>query len=279
MDLLAENLLGYQTIKLSELVDKHEQLRDEAEEAAAQDDLFAAAEKKTKKKRKKDDPLDLTVIPLDELAQYAAEDADITYQLYELLEPRLKESGQLPIAQDIEFPLLPTLIQIESQGITLDTEALSTIGTDLEKTLYHLTADIHREAGQEFNLNSPKQLGEILFGEMKLVEKPKKTKTGQFKTDEQTLQSLAHEHDIVANILTYREASKLKSTYIDALPHHIEPHSGRIHTHFHQLVAATGRLASTEPNLQNIPIRSDLGKKIRAAFVPKEGQPSPRTKA
>ena len=158
---------------------------------------------------------------------------------------------------------------MEHEGITLDLGILKHSGDELQKRIVELSASITKQAGHEFNLNSPKQLGEILFGEMKLVEKPKKTKTGQFKTDESTLASLAPKHPIVAGILEYREASKLKSTYIDALPNHVVKKTGRVHTHFHQLVAATGRLASSDPNLQNIPVRSANGREIRKAFVPR----------
>ena len=143
------------------------------------------------------------------------------------------------------------------------------LGRFLRIKIKNLSKKIEESAGRPFNLNSPKQLGEILFGEMKLVEKPKKTKTGQFKTDEQTLASLAPKHSIVANILSYREASKLKSTYVDALPNHRAEHSGRVHTHLHQLVTSTGRLASSDPNLQNIPVRSEMGRELRRAFIPR----------
>ena len=264
LDRLAETLLGYRAIKLADLAAKHAPAEETTE------DLFAHAERKKKTAAKKPD-LDLSRIPLKELSDYACEDADLTWQLHELLAPRLAESGFQAIARDIEFPLLPVLVAMEAEGIAIDESALAATGKDLQQAIDQLTLEIHRAAGREFNLNSPKQLGEILFGEMKLIEKPKKTKTGQFKTDEQTLQALSHAHPVIASILEYREASKLKSTYIDALPHHLEPHSGRVHTHLHQLAASTGRLASTDPNLQNIPVRSELGKKIRAAFVPRPG--------
>ncbi|MGB2266121.1 MAG: DNA polymerase, partial [Akkermansiaceae bacterium] len=151
-----------------------------------------------------------------------------------------------------------------------DVTALKEIGNSLAKRISNLSQEIIAAAGRDFNLNSPKQLGEILFGEMQLVEKPKKTKTGQFKTDEQTLAALAPKHPIIANILDYREASKLKSTYVDALPGHVSARTGRVHTHFHQLMTSTGRLASSDPNLQNIPIRSEAGREIRKAFVPRD---------
>ncbi len=255
MDALSENLLGYSPIKLADLF----------EQATANDDLFAEAAKKKAKKGE----IDPTQIPPAQLAEYAAEDADVTFQLYEHLLPELKKQGLQPVYDKIEAPLLPVLVEMEAEGVTVDQNVLDEVGEELNKRIEQLSAEIEAAAGRSFNLKSPKQLGEILFGEMKLVEKPKKTKTGQFKTDEQTLSSLAAEHPIVANILSFREATKLKSTYVDALPDHRAPHSGRIHTHLHQLVAATGRLASTEPNLQNIPIRSELGKELRRAFVPR----------
>lgn len=254
MDYLAESLLGYTPVKLTDITTNKDEEGDP-------DDLFAHAAKSKE--------LDMTAIPLEQLAEYAAEDADVTFKLAELLRPELESAGQHRVFYDIEAPLLPVLVAMEHEGITLDQDLLKESGKELEKRITTLSTSIIEEAGREFNLNSPKQLGEILFGEMKLVEKPKKTKTGQFKTDEQTLASLAPKHTIVASILDYREASKLKSTYIDALPNHVVPKTGRVHTHFHQLVAATGRLASSDPNLQNIPIRSKSGREIRKAFVPR----------
>lgn len=271
MDSLAETLLGYRTLKLADVAEKAAaEAKEEA--SASDDDLFALAEKKEPAKTQNPKELDVASIPLAALAEYAAEDADVTFQLYEALLPVLEENGQTDVYLRIEAPLLPVLVAAEAEGITLDTGALSQIGSDLEGKLTELAGAITVSAGREFNLKSPKQLGEVLFDELKLIEKPKKTKTGQYKTDEATLATLATEHKIVADILSYREASKLKSTYIDALPTHIEPHSGRVHTHYHQLLTATGRLASSDPNLQNIPVRSPLGREIRKAFVPrKEG--------
>ena len=160
---------------------------------------------------------------------------------------------------------------MEMQGIAIDPAALTEIGSELQQTIDTLTISISEHAGMTFNLNSPKQLGEVLFTKLNLAEKAKKTTTGQFKTDEATLSALEGCHPIISDILQYREATKLKSTYVDALPTHIQPKTGRIHTTFHQLVAATGRLASTDPNIQNIPVRSALGKKIRKAFIPAAG--------
>ena len=254
MDALAENILGYCPIKLTDLFTQSEQ---------PDDDLFASAAQKKATKGE----LDTSQIPVEKLAQYAAEDADVTLQLYEKLAPQLEELGLSSILNEIEAPLLPVLVSIESEGISLDQSVLDDVGEKLESTIKTLSEQIESLAGRPFNLNSPKQLGEILFGEMQLVEKPKKTKSGQFKTDEQTLAALAPKHPIIANILKYREASKLKSTYVDALPNHRAPHSQRIHTHFHQLLTSTGRLASSDPNLQNIPVRSEMGKELRRAFT------------
>jgi DNA polymerase-1 len=259
MDYLAESMLGYTPIKLADIATR-------AEAPGDPDDLFAhAAQKKASKE------LDISAIPLKTLAEYAAEDADVTWQLSELLRPQLISSGQESIFADLESPLLPVLVRMEMEGIALDTQSLSEISKSLESRIHDLSQTISEQAGRPFNLNSPKQLGEILFNDLKLIEKPKKTKTGQFKTDEQTLTALAGKHPIIDAILDYRESTKLKSTYVDALPAHIAEKTGRIHTHFHQLVAATGRLASTDPNIQNIPVRSAAGREIRKAFVPKTG--------
>jgi len=256
MDALSENLLGYSPVKFVDLF---------TESQKPDDDLFAAAAQKKASKGE----LDASQIPLDKMAEYAAEDADVTIQLYEKLLPELDEFNLSKVLVEIESPLIPVLVAMEAEGITLDQSVLDDVGKQLTKTIATLSTEIEAAAGRPFNLNSPKQLGEILFGEMALVEKPKKTKTGQFKTDEQTLSTLAAKHPIVANILKYREATKLKSTYVDALPQHRAPHTGRIHTHLHQLLTSTGRLASSDPNLQNIPVRSELGRELRRAFIPR----------
>ncbi len=261
MDYLSESILGYSPLKLEDLA-----ARQAGGGEAEADDLFSHAAKKTKSK-----DLDVASIPLEELAEYAAEDADVTFQLAGKLRDELEPSGQDRVFETIESPLLPVLVRMEHEGIGLDRQALETIGGELQDRIDALSETIAGHAGRPFNLNSPKQLGEVLFDELKLVEKPKKTRTGQYKTDEQTLTSLAGKHPIIDDILAYREATKLKGTYVDALPGHVAPSTGRIHTHFHQLVAATGRLASTDPNLQNIPIRSEAGRGIRRAFVPREG--------
>jgi len=260
MDFLSESMLGYTPIKLTDI----ELL---PAPTTPDDDLFSFAEKKSKKKAASKE-IDMTLIPADKLSEYACEDADITWQLCEPLADQLEESGQDEVFYEIESQLLPVLVTMESHGIAIRVDSLSEIRSSLEEKIGELSTSISAEAGREFNLNSPKQLGEVLFDELKLVEKPKKTKTGQYKTDESTLIALAPKHKIVSDILEYREASKLKSTYVDALPSHQCASDGRIHSHFHQLVTATGRLASTDPNLQNIPVRSAAGREIRKAFVP-----------
>ncbi|MFM2197651.1 MAG: polymerase [Verrucomicrobiota bacterium] len=259
MDYLSEIHLGYTPVKLTEISNPQSSIVNQT------DDLFAFAE--TKKPTKN---LDMLSIPLETLAEYAAEDADVTFQLAEKLRPLLKESGQATIFTQIESPLLPVLVRMEMEGIAIDPGALREIGVDLQQSIDQLAKSIEAHAGTPFNIASPKQLGQILFEHLKLLDKPKKTATGQYKTDEQTLSTLLGIHPIIAEILEYREATKLKSTYLDALPNHIAPETGRIHTHYHQLLAATGRLASSDPNLQNIPVRSESGRKIRQAFVPRK---------
>ena len=206
---------------------------------------------------------------LESIANYAAEDADVTWQLAGILREQLKETNQERVLLEIECPLIPAIVGMEKQGIKVDTAILAETGVILEERINTLQQAVYDAAGMEFNLGSPKQVGEVFFEKLKLVEKPKKTKTGQYKTDEQTLSGLAHEHEVVRELLDYREAAKLKSTYVDALPKAIFPGTGHIHTSFHQLMTATGRLASNDPNLQNIPIRSEQGREIRKAFVPR----------
>jgi DNA polymerase I len=260
MDYLSEILLGYTPVKLADLVPSAET------GTGASDDLFAHAQMTKVSKE-----LDVSSIPLGQLAEYAAEDADVTFQLAEKIRPLLEKSGQEAVLRQIEGPLLPVLVAMEMEGIAIDPAALTVIGDELQQQIDALAKSIHLHAGRSFNIGSPKQMGEILFDELGLADKAKKTKTGQYKTDEQTLATLEGRHPIIAEILAWREASKLKSTYLDALPAHIVVETGRVHTHFHQLVAATGRLASSDPNLQNIPVRSEAGRKIRKAFVPRAG--------
>ena len=209
-------------------------------------------------------------VPLDRLAEYAAEDADVTWQLRAKLEPLLKERGLEKVFYEIESPLLPVIMDMEAEGIRIDSAALAEFSRKLEKQMVVLEARIHQLAGEPFNLNSPKQLGTILYEKLKLVENPKKTRTGQYSTDEDVLQLLAAEHEIIRLLLEYRSLTKLKSTYADALPQAISPRTGRVHTTFQQAATATGRLASNNPNLQNIPIRTELGQEIRRAFVPRD---------
>jgi DNA polymerase-1 len=203
------------------------------------------------------------------VAEYAAEDADVTWQLRGKIEPLLKEKGQERVFYEIEAPLIPVLVDMEYEGVRVESSALAEFAIQLSKEMAGHESRIYQLAGTEFNLNSPRQLGEILFDTLKIGDKPKKTKTGQYSTDEQTLLQLAPDHEIVQRLLDFRGASKLKSTYADTLPGTISPKTGRIHTTYNQAVTATGRLNSQNPNLQNIPIRTEQGKEIRKAFVPR----------
>ncbi len=242
MDHMAETLLNYSPIPITALI----------------------GEKKSAQKT-------LREVDLDDLCEYGAEDADITLQLWHKLKPMLKERGQERVFYEIETPLMPVLAQMEYNGINLDTPILEKYSVQLGEKINSLEAAVYTMAGMEFNLNSPKQLGEVLFDLLKLIEKPKKTKTGQYKTNEEVLSALAPDHEIVRKLLTYRSLAKLKSTYVDALPQDVFPKSGRIHTTFSQAVTTTGRLSSVNPNLQNIPIRTEEGREIRRAFIPREG--------
>lgn len=240
MDILAENLLQYSTIKLSDIATPGENKRE----------------------------LNTRNIPVEVMGKYSAEDADITLQLSSILKKQVKESGMEKLFRTVELPLLPVLADMEFNGIRILPESLKNASVEVGIIIEDLRQRIEKAAGHSLNLNSPKQLGDFLFGELKLVKKPKKTKTGQFVTDESTLSSLALQHPIVADILEYRENMKLKSTYLDALPKYICARDGRIHTQFHQMLTSTGRLASQDPNLQNIPVRTEQGRLIRTAFVP-----------
>jgi DNA polymerase-1 len=217
----------------------------------------------------KSDQLELAAVPLSQIAEYAAEHADITFQLATSLEPLLKQKGQERVFYEIESQLLPVLVDMEYQGIRLDSVALGDFAAQLAKGIDQQEKAICRLAGTTFNLNSPRQLGQILFDVMKICAAPKKTKTGQYMTDEQTLAALAPDHEIVQRLLDYRTATKLKSTYADTLPLAISPRTGRVHTTYNQVSTATGRLNSQNPNLQNIPIRTERGQEIRKAFVPR----------
>jgi DNA polymerase I len=206
------------------------------------------------------------------VSEYAAEDADVTWQLRAKLEPLLKEKGQERVFYEVESPLIPVLVDMEFEGVRVDAAALAEFAAQLSKEMAEHEEKIYQLAGTKFNLNSPKQLGEILFDILKIGEKPKKTKTGQYSTNEQTLLELATEHEIVRRLLDFREATKLKSTYADALPTAIWAKTNRVHTTYNQVLTATGRLNSQNPNLQNIPIRTEQGKEIRKAFVPRNDE-------
>ena len=242
MDYMAETLLGYQTIHIEELL----------------------GPKGKKQKNMRD------LSPTD-IYEYAAEDADITLRLKNVLEPRLKELGVDELFWNIEMPLVRVLADMELNGVCLDTEALQDTSKIFTERMKQYEQEIYKEAGEEFNISSPKQVGDILFGKMQILDKPKKTKTGQYVTSEEVLQSLESKNPIVRNILNYRRMKKLLSTYIDALPKLINPRTGHIHTSFNQALTATGRLSSSGPNLQNIPVRTDDGKEIRKCFIPEEG--------
>ncbi|QUB77269.1 DNA polymerase I [Prevotella jejuni] len=242
MDYLAETLLGYQTIHIEELL----------------------GPKGKKQKNMRD------LSPAD-IYEYAAEDADITLRLKNVLEPRLKELGVEELFWNIEMPLVRVLADMELNGVCLDTEALQDTSKIFNERMREYEQEIYKEAGEEFNISSPKQVGDILFGKLQIMDKPKKTKTGQYVTSEEVLQSLENKSPIVRNILNYRGMKKLLSTYIDALPKLINPRTGHIHTSFNQALTATGRLSSSDPNLQNIPVRTDDGKEIRKCFIPEEG--------
>ncbi|HOC49835.1 MAG TPA: DNA polymerase I [Verrucomicrobiota bacterium] len=211
----------------------------------------------------------LADVPVAQVAEYAAEDADVTWQLRAVLEPLLKARGQERVFYEVEAPLIPVLVDMEYEGIKVDAAALAEFAAQLAGEMGAAEKAIYRLAGTPFNLNSPRQLGQILFDVLKLGAAPRKTRTGQYATDEQTLQALAADHEIVRRLLEYRAAAKLKSTYADALPEAIWPGTGRVHTTYHQVMTATGRLSSQNPNVQNIPIRTERGQEIRKAFVPR----------
>ncbi len=208
-------------------------------------------------------------VPVDKATYYAAEDADYTFRLHGILQPQLEPAGVGPLFRDMELPLAPVLGRMETEGIAVDTSYLKTLSKEFEKQITRLTGQIYEAAGEEFNMNSPSQLGHILFDVLKLSSKRKTAKTSQRATDVGVLESLSSEHELPALMLEYRQLAKLKSTYVDALIELVSPVTGRVHTSFNQTVAATGRLSSTDPNLQNIPIRTAEGRKIRRAFVPR----------
>lgn len=207
--------------------------------------------------------------PIEKQTTYCCELADLSLQLSEHFQTELKEADTLKLYNDIELPLLMVLSSMEIEGINLDVDFLNNLKEDLNQDILNLEKKIYELAGEEFNISSPKQLGDILFEKLNLVDKPKKTKTGQYSTAEDVLSFLARDHEIVSNVIEYRGLSKLKSTYVDALPEQINPKTNRVHTEYSQTVAATGRLSSINPNLQNIPIRTERGRQIRKAFIPR----------
>ena len=239
MDYLAEVYLNYLTIPIEDLIGKGRQQKTMRE------------------------------VPVELVKEYAAEDADITLQLYEKLLPLLKENGVEKLFYEIEMPLVPVLSRMEANGVRIDTENLQQISEAFGVEIHKIEEEIYKAAGMPFNIASPKQLGEVLFERLRIDEKAKKTKTGQYATGEDVLQKLSHKHPIIQMILDYRSFTKLKSTYLDALPALVNPKDGLIHTSYNQAVTATGRLSSNNPNLQNIPVRTEKGREIRRAFVPR----------
>ncbi len=243
MDFLAETYLDYRTVPIENLIGK-------------------------KGKNQKS----MRTVAIGQLKDYACEDADITLQLKEVFEPMLKETGTMDLFEKIEMPLVPVLAAMEAEGVKLETETLERFSVELLEDIQGLEEQIHELAGVDFNIASPKQLGEVLFEKLKVTDKPKRTKTKQYSTSEDVLLKLADKHPIIDKILDYRSITKLKSTYVDALPKLINPRDHRIHTSYNQAVAATGRLSSNNPNLQNIPIRTERGREIRKAFVPRNDE-------
>ena len=241
MDVLAEAYLNYTPVSIVELIGK-----------------------------KGKNQLSMREVPIEQQTEYAVEDADITLQLKEHFQQELSEANTQKLFDEIEIPLLRVLADMELEGINLDEDFLKGLSLQLDKDILTLESAIYEAAGVQFNIASPKQLGEILFDKMKLIDKPKKTKTGQYSTAEDVLSYLAKDHKIIRDVLEYRGLAKLKSTYVDALPLQVEPITNRVHTDYMQAVAATGRLASNNPNLQNIPIRTERGREVRKAFIPRD---------
>jgi DNA polymerase-1 len=240
MNVLAETYLGYSPVSIETLIGK-----------------------------KGKGQISMRDVSLEDIKEYAAEDADVTLQLKDKFEPLLKEAHITKLFEEIEIPLISVLASMEAEGIALDKNALKDISLGLEKDIAVVEAEIQNFAGTPFNVSSPKQVGDILFEVLQITEKPKKTKTGQYATGEDVLAKLAGKHPIVGKILDYRELVKLKNTYVDTLPELVNPRTGRIHTSYNQVVAVTGRLSSDNPNLQNIPIRTERGREIRKAFIPR----------
>lgn len=240
MDVLSETYLNYKPVSITELIGK-----------------------------KGKNQLSMRVVPLKDQTEYAVEDADITFQLKEHFTKELESGNLTKLFREVEIPLVSVLTAMEIEGINLNTEFLGGLSTVLTSDISDLESAIYEQAGETFNIASPKQLGPILFDKLKLVDKPKKTKTGQYSTAEDVLSYLAKDHKIVRDILQYRQYKKLQSTYVDALPNEINPKTSRVHTVYAQAVAATGRLSSNNPNLQNIPIRTERGREVRKAFIPR----------
>ena len=209
-------------------------------------------------------------VPVEQVVDYAAEDADITLQLANVFTPMLKKLNAEKLATEVENPLIYVLADIEKEGVRIDMDTLINYSKELELDIRRFEQNVYDKCGIKFNLASPKQLGEVLFDKLQLDPKAKKTKTGQYQTGEDVLLALAHKSDIVQDILDFRQLQKLKSTYVDALPLLVNPKTGRVHTSFNQAVAATGRLSSNNPNLQNIPIRTERGREVRKAFIPRD---------
>ncbi|MEH6657796.1 DNA polymerase I [Leeuwenhoekiella marinoflava] len=241
MDVLAETYLNYTPVSIEELIGK-------------------------KGKNQKS----MADVSVEQQTEYAVEDADVTLQLKEHFEKEMGDANTQKLFDEIEIPLVQVLADMEVEGINLDQEFLGSLAAALNNDIQSLEGKIYEEAGAEFNIGSPKQLGEILFDKLKLVDKPKKTRTGQYSTAEDVLSYLAPDHEIIQHVLDYRGLSKLKSTYVDALPAQVNSNTGRVHTDYMQTVAATGRLSSNNPNLQNIPIRTERGRQVRKAFVPRD---------
>lgn len=222
--------------------------------------------------KKGKDQLNMRSVPVEQIKDYAAEDADVTLKLKQVFEPKLKETETEKLFHEVELPLIEALAGMEREGINLDVNALKDFSAQLQDDITKVDAEIQELAGTKFNISSPKQVGEILFEYLKIVDKPKKTKTGQYATGEDILSKLEGKHPIVSKILDYRELVKLKSTYVDSLPLMVNEKTNRIHTTFNQVVAVTGRLSSDNPNLQNIPIRTERGRQIRKAFIPRNDE-------
>ena len=241
MDVLSENYLGYTPVSITKLIGP-----------------------------KGKNQGNMRDVPVEQVVDYAAEDADVTLQLANVFMPMLKELNAEELARDVENPLVYVLADIEKEGVKIDIETLINYSKELETDIRKFEQNVYDKCGVTFNLASPKQLGEVLFDKLQLDPKAKKTKTGQYQTGEDVLLALAHKSDIVQDILDFRQLQKLKSTYVDALPLLVNPKTGRVHTSYNQAVAATGRLSSNNPNLQNIPIRSDRGREVRKAFIPRD---------